>query len=100
MPRLQRRVPRNILILILEKVGKHLRGERGGGRKGVEKTEMEQGAARRKGKRACSSSLGHLPWLQLSCVTGLSAEFHQEVGCIQGLCHDLSVELSPQAHVY
>lgn len=68
MPRLQRRmtVPRNILILLQEKVGKHLSCEQGGGRKGEEAGQDE---ARRRDKRACSSSPGHLPWDPPSCAS-------------------------------
>lgn len=83
MPRLQRRttLPKNSLVLLLKKAGKHLRR-----RQGEESAWGKMGQGEKAREKACSGSLGHLPARPSSCVSGISAEFKQGLGFIQGLC--------------
>lgn len=66
-------VPRNILILLLEKVGEHLsqeeaEGENGDGTRG--------GEGRRGDESTSSSSPRHRPWAPSPRASALSAEFN------------------------
>lgn len=85
MPRLQRSttLPKNSLVLLLKKAGKHLRR-----RQGEEKRVLgaRWGKVKRQEKKPVPALSDISPRGPSSCVSGISAEFKQGLGFIQGLC--------------